>query len=73
MHSSDQFSEALPDEDRLSRTHLETSANKIIPDLIPDHSPPIQASKPDQLKSVRPPDQINVSPSDHLPAVHQLA
>ena len=69
MRSPDQFSEALPDEDRLSRTHLETSANKIIP----DHSPPIQASKPDQLKSVRPPDQINVSPSDHLPAVHQLA
>ena len=56
MRSPDQFSDALPDE-IVYHQHLETGPNLIIPDLIPDHSLPIQAFKPDQLKSVRPPEQ----------------
>ena len=56
MRSPDQFSDALPDE-IVYHQHLETGPNQIIPDLIPFHSLPIQAFKPDQLKSVRPPEQ----------------
>ena len=65
MRSPDQFSEALPDE-IVYHQHLETGPNQIIPDPIPYHSLPIQAFKPDQLKSVRPPEQTT------FPAVHQL-
>ena len=43
---------------------LETRPNQIIPDLCADHSPHILTAKPDQLQSVGPPDQTNVSLSD---------
>ena len=48
----------------LMNRDLETRPNQIIPDLCADHSPHILTAKPDQLQSVGPPDQTDVSLSD---------